>query len=321
MNPTFTHGRPSPPDGDLPERRRDATAFARTAFAREPSLVSVGAAGLLLSCLCLVAVGVRGTFIPPEGKMLDAVRFTFGVGLFTLTMALLLPLAGYSSRARRRWLWGYLVFAGYGLAVESIQSFRGLDPRFPEAGGPLDVIVGIVFGVTAALNVVVFVLLGLRFLRSDVMADRPNLRLGIRYGSAAVALSFAVGILMGVVGGRGVGDAGDLLVSHGLGVHGIQALPLVAVLVRRTDTAARARVWIHAVGIGWLAATAVALAQALLGRPPFETSLLTVLIVAGLLVAWVATGHVLFSWRRWGTPTVLPPETSLSATIGQTDPR
>lgn len=281
-------------------------SFVRTAFAREPSLVSVGVVGLLLSLLCLVAVAVRGTFIPPEGKMLDAVTFTFGVGLFTLTMALLLPLAGYSSRARRRWRRGYLVFAGYGMAIESIQSFRGLDPRFPDAGGLLDVVAGIVFGMTAALNVVVFVLLGLRFFRTDVLADRPILRLGIRYGSGAVALSFAVGILMSVMGGRVVGDAGNLLVSHGLGVHGIQAIPLVALLVQRTGTAARATAWIHAVGIGWLAASAAALAQALLGRPSFETSVLTALIVAGLSVAFVGTSLALLSWRRAGTSTVLP---------------
>ena len=54
------------------------------------------------------------------------------------------------------------------------------------------------------------------------MADRRVLRLGIRYGVAAVALSFSVGIVMSVNSGRKIGDEGNLLVSHGLGVHGIQ---------------------------------------------------------------------------------------------------
>lgn len=281
-------------------RRPSIVGRGLAALAREPVLAWVGAVGILVSLICLVAVAARGTFIPPEGKMLDAVMFTFGVGLFTLTMALLLPLAGYSSTGRRRWRRAYLVFVVYGLALESIQSFRGLDPRFSEAGGTIDVVAGIVFGVTAALNVVVFVVLALRFLRADVLADLPVLRLGIRYGSAAVALSYFVGIVMSVVGGRRVGEAGNLLVSHGLGVHGIQVLPLATLLLVHTATAGRARAWVHAAGMGWLAAATAALAQALLGRPPFEPSALSAVVVAGLAVAVIGIGQALVARGRIG---------------------
>jgi hypothetical protein len=111
-------------------------------FARERGLTMVGVAGVVLASLCLIAVAVRGRFIPPEGKMLDAATFCFGVGVFTLTVALLLPSAGFTPTGRRRWRRGFYVFAVYGLAVESIQAFRGLDPRFTEAGGSIDVIAG-----------------------------------------------------------------------------------------------------------------------------------------------------------------------------------
>jgi hypothetical protein len=86
--------------------------FPRSAFAREPGLFAVGVARLMISFLCLVAVAVRGSLIPPEGKMLDAVTFTFGVAVFPLTMDLLLHLAGFTERARRRWRRVYDVFAG-----------------------------------------------------------------------------------------------------------------------------------------------------------------------------------------------------------------
>ena len=159
-------------------------ASARAVVGREPGLFAVGVAGVVLAGVCLIAVAVRGRFIPPEGKMLDAATFCFGVGVFTLTVALLLPLAGYSPSVRRRWRRAFYVFAVYGLVLEPLQAFRGLDPRFTEEGGQVDVVAGIVFGVTAAFNTVLFVILGLRFFRSDVMADRPTLRVGVRYGAA-----------------------------------------------------------------------------------------------------------------------------------------
>jgi hypothetical protein len=282
---------------DAGGRRPDVAAAIRAPWAGEPGLFAVGAAGLVLALVCLIAVAVRGRFIPPEGKMLDAATFCLGVGVFTLTIALLLPLADYSPPGRRRWRRAYYVFAVYGLVLESLQAFRGLDPRFTEEGGPIDVIAGIVFGVTALSNTVLFVLLGLRFFRSEVLPDRPALRLGIRYGVAAVWLSFAVGISMSVNKGRHVGEEGNLLLSHALGVHGIQTIPAVALLVTWAATAPRTT-WVHAAGIGWLAACTAALVQALLGWAPLEPSVLTALIVAGLTVWAVSAGRSFIAWRQ-----------------------
>ena len=273
-------------------------ASVRAAFAREPGLLAVGVAGIGLAVLCLVAVAVRGRFIPPEGKMLDAATFCFGVAVYTLTIALVLPLAGYAPTARRRWRRAFYVFAVYGFVLESLQAFRGLDPRFTEEGGPIDVIAGVIFGLTALLNTVLFVILGIRFFRSDVLRDRPVLRLGIRYGVMAVTLSFAVGIAMSVNSGRTIGDEGNLLLSHGLGVHGIQTLPLVALLISWAGSRPHSATWLHAAGIGWLAACTAALGQALLGRAPLEPSLLTTVIVAGLTVWAAGAAYSIISTHR-----------------------
>ena len=196
------------------------------------------------------------------------------------------------------------MFAVYGLVLEPLQAFRGLDPRFTEEGSQVDVVAGIVFGLTAAFNTVLFVILGLRFFRSDVMADRAALRVGVRYGAAAVALSFAVGIVMSVNSGRHIGEDGNLLLSHGLGVHGIQTIPIVALLVAAAGTT-RPTTWLHTAGIGWLAACTAALVQALLGHPPLEASLLTITIVAGLTLWAAGASHTLLTWRR--TPHTTPP--------------
>jgi hypothetical protein len=253
---------------------------------------------MVIAFVCLVGVAVQGPSVPPEGKLLDAATFTFGVGLFTLTIALLLPLAGYSPPARRRWRRLYYLFAVYGLVLESLQAFRGLDPRFTEVGDPIDEIAGAVFGVTAGITTVLFALLGLQFFRARVLWDRPVLRLGIRYGVTAVAISFGIGIVMSINSGREVGDDGNLLLAHGLGVHGIQTLPLVALLVEAAAAVAQPRPWVHVAGVGWLAATSAALMQAALGRAPLEPSTLTVLIIIGL-AAWVVVAvFALVSWSR-----------------------
>jgi hypothetical protein len=286
----------------------NAAASARAAIRREPGLSAVGVAGLGVAAVCLVGVAIRGRYVEPEGKLLDAATFCFGVGVFTLTVAVLLPLAGYTPAGRRRWRRAFYVFAVYGLVLESVQAFRGLDPRFTEAGSQLDVVTGIIFGVTAALNTLLFVLLGLRFFRSDVLADRPVVRLGVRYGVAAVWISFAAGIVMSFNSGREVGD-GNLLLSHGLGVHGIQAIPAVALLVAAARTAP-VTTWLNVAGIGWLAACSAALLQALLGDPPLEASLLTAVIVAGVTLWAVGAGQALLTWRAAHTtaPAAATPE-------------
>jgi len=271
---------------------------ARAMFASERGLTALGGVGLVIAFVCLVGVGVHGPLVPPEGKMLDAATFTFGVAIFTLTMALLLPMAGYSETGRRRWRAAYAMFAAYGLVVEPVQAFRGLDPRFTQVGGVVDQIAGAVFGLTALVLTVAFVFLGLRFFRSDVLEDRPILRTGIRYGTVAVWMSFGVGIAMSVNAGRQVGDAGDLMLTHALGVHGIQAVPAVALLLIWATAVSRSSGWIHVAGAGWLAACTAALLQSLVGRPPLETSAFPVAMVAGLVVWAIVGGYARRSWRR-----------------------
>jgi hypothetical protein len=283
MSAPPTHPAPAATTAKRAQRAR-LVATARAVRVREPGLVAVGSAGLVLAGVCLAGVAIHGRTLEPEGKLLDAAVFAFGIGVYTLTIALLLPLAGYSAMARRRWRRAFYVYPVYGLALETLQAFRGLDPRFTEAGAPIDVVAGIVFGVTAASTTVLFVVLGLRFFRPGVLDDRRVLRLGIRYGTLAVGVSFGIGVVMSFNGGRHLGDDGNLLLAHALGVHGLQALPLLGALAAAGTLAGPGR-WVHAGGIAWLLACIAALTQALVGQQATELSVTAVVIVGGL-VAW-----------------------------------
>jgi hypothetical protein len=120
----------------------------------------VGTLGVALSVVCTIGVVVNGRTVAPEGDLFAAATFCFGVGVYALSVALLLPLAEYSPPARRRWRRAAYLFLVYGLVLEPMQAFRGLDPRFTEEGNAFDSVAGIVFGAAAGLTTVLFVLLG-----------------------------------------------------------------------------------------------------------------------------------------------------------------
>jgi hypothetical protein len=263
----------------------------------EPALTGLGGGGMALALVCLAGAAVLGARVPPEGRLLDAAAFNAGVGVFLLTFALLLPVAGLRP-GTRGWARGlFLVFSGYGLALETVQSFRGLNPRFSPHHGTVDMLLGNVFGFTAFLLSVAFVLVGIRFFRRDVLPERPVLRAGIAWGVVAVALSFGVGILMSVMQGRAVGAAGNLIPAHGLGVHGIQALPLLALLLT-WGRVHRARPLVHLAGAAWVGGVLAQVTQALRGAPPVEVSLLPILTGVGLALWAGVLGVGLVGWRK-----------------------
>jgi len=115
-----------------------------------PALVVMGFVGIGLGLICLAVMFARGGVpIPPEGDLHKPATFNIAVGIYILTTALLLPSAGFSERGRKRWVrWNVGLFA-YAYIIETVQVFRGLDPRFSRHGTPLDQIAGGVFFLTA----------------------------------------------------------------------------------------------------------------------------------------------------------------------------
>lgn len=194
-------------------------------------------------------------------------------------------MACFSVRGARLWRITMTVLVLYFYAIETIQAFRGLDPRFTRHGRLMDQVSGAVFGVTALAMIVVTLVLAAAFFRRR---NADLLTISIRYGFAAVGVAFAVGLWMSAIQGREIGAAGDLLVAHGFGFHGIQAVPLVALVLRWSGTARRdGRKMLHVAGIAWLTVTLTLLVQASIGEAPFAPTLLTG-IVALALVAWGA---------------------------------
>lgn len=257
-------------------------------FAGERSLVMIGLLGLALAGMIAVYIGFNGAAVGLEGDLHKAFSFDAAIGLFILSIAAIMPLAGLSPRKRKVIRISLIQGSLYSYAVETIQHFRGINPRFTREGTIADTILGALFGLESLVIIIVTVLIAISFFRKRRPDGRVLTVLGIRYAFLSTMLAFAGGVWMIALQGRYTGDEGNLIVSHGLGFHALQALPLLGLLLEHAQVdGKRARTILHAGSIAWTAALVLIILQTALGRTVFELAALPIL--AGiLLLVWLA---------------------------------
>jgi hypothetical protein len=291
-----------PASGGIGAAMRTAAAGALRVFRRERALTAVAVLGIVLGIGCAVAIGVRGTqLVGAEGHLRKAMAFDIAVGIYLLTLVLLLPLARFSRGGLAAWRVTLVLLTLYAYATENIQIARGIDPRFTQVGSATDQILGGVFFLTATGMIVTFAIVAWKVLaRRTDGADGPLL-LAIRYGGVAVFGAFAAGFWMSAAQGSRAGAEGSILPLHAIGFHGMQALPLVAILLTWAGVAAhRARPWIHTAGVAWLAACAAIAWQTAQGRAVLEFAPANG-IAAGALLAWAVVAVIAArTWLRAG---------------------
>lgn len=263
-------------------------------FAGEGSLVITGIIGFLLSAGIAVFILVKGPMIGPEGNVGDAFSFNAALGIFILSIAAILPLAKFGNR-KRKLIRGYIVwYALFSYAVETVQNFRGFNPRFSQAGTVFDVALGISFGVVSLVLVTLMLFVAIQFFRMKQPYERPMLLMGIRYAFLSVMAANLAGIWMIVLQDRLIGAAGNIIVLHGMGFHSLQTLILTAWLLERVQFNDRLKKrLIHSGSIAWMLSILLIGLQTILGRSVFELTLLPILS-AILLLGWLATAVAAF---------------------------
>jgi len=267
-----------------------ATEMLRGLLRRERALVALGLAGFALAAVAAAVAAVNGGWLlGAEGRLLEAAKFNLAIGIFTLSLALVLPLAPLSDRGRRRWVGWMLGLGIFNYGMENVQAWRGLNPRFSEIAGPADQLLGGFFFLSALGVMVLFFILMRGFFRPDALADHPALRTALRYAAAGGAVAYGVGITMSLVSaGRTLG-AGDQMIAHAAGFHSLQAVPVVALLLGASLLpAARTRLWTQVAGVGWVALCLGLAVQALTGHAPTTPTPALGLTLAGAL-AWTAS--------------------------------
>ncbi|MFS0557031.1 hypothetical protein [Brevibacillus sp. 179-C9.3 HS] len=252
-------------------------------FQGEKWLVYTGLLGFLLAVICAIWVMLYGGPVAPYGDVSKAFSFNAALGIFLLSTAAIIPFSGMGTISRAFFRWSYIALALYSYAAETVQNFRGVDPRFVKNGAPFDEAVSFIFTFVALLLVLFYVFLAAQYFRRKSYSLNPELVVSIRYAMIAVMLSFVAGIWISFNDGRVVGLQGNIIWLHGLGFHALQAVPFVAWLARRKKHAR----FIHVTGIAYLLGLAVIGWQTYLGRAVLELSVFPILAACCFLIAFI----------------------------------
>jgi hypothetical protein len=204
----------------------------------------------------------------------------FAISLTLYCLALAWMLGQLRERVMRRT--GWLIVAGVALEMVIIVGQAARDQRSHfNADGGFGTVLYAVMGATITGVWLATLAIALRFLR-EPGRDRA-MALAIRLGLAVSLVGMAVGFVMSAHGAHAVGvpdggaglplvgwstTGGDLRVGHFVGLHALQALPLLAALLatRSLPEAARTRV-VVSVAAGYLGLVLLLTWQALRAQP------------------------------------------------------
>ncbi|WP_114379933.1 hypothetical protein [Paenibacillus prosopidis] len=268
-------------------------------FEGEKWLVLTGLLGFLLAGVCALWIILYGGEVSPEGDLSKAFSFNAALGMFLLSTAAISPFSGMKAKSRAFFRWSYIILALYSYFAETVQNFRGVNPRFVQDGSAFDIGVGNGFAFVALLLVLYYLVLAIQYFRRKAYNLRSELVLGIRYAMIAIMLSFAAGIWISVNQGRLIGLHGNIIWLHGLGFHALQAVPLVAWLTERTSlTPTVRRRWIHLTGIAYLIGLLAIGWQTFLCNSIMEWSVLPILACGSFMIAIGGGALVLRQTRK-----------------------
>lgn len=251
-------------------------------LARDGALTVTG--GVMLIGFAVAAVASMGDrrLILGVNPWLKPMKFFASVAIFLLTAAWFMAETRPSPWALALVRWTFVVTMCVELGLICLQAARGTTSHFNEAT-PFDAVVFAVMGVAITINTVAAA--GLLWL---IRLDTPPVRAGYLWGVRLGLALFIIGSLLGFLmvarkahtvpapdGGPGLPfvnwstTRGDLRIAHFVGLHALQALPLVGFVLDRTTrlTAPERGTLVLAVAVMWLLAVGGLWRRALRGRP------------------------------------------------------
>jgi hypothetical protein len=296
-----------------------------------PMLV-LAAAMVLWALVAGVGLAVDDRLVVGAPAWAKPLKFALSIALYAVTWSWLISLLTGRARRAASWISIVLVLA---LMVEvvgiTIQVVRGTRSHFNMAT-TFDTTLFFLMGQSIAVLWMLTLVLAILLLRAPV-AD-SSVRHAIRWGTAIALVGMALAFLMtmptaqqaaaadagatlDVIGGHTVGAAdggaglpllgwstqhGDLRVGHFVGMHALQALPLLALGLQRLaprlprlDERARTGL-VTTAAVGWLLLTALVTWQALRGQSVLAPDATT--LTAGLALVGVLALGVRLSLRR-----------------------
>ena len=287
----------------------------RLAFESSPALTWLGTASLLAAVVGLGLQAVDPRQLAGASVWLKPTKFGVSIAVFSFTLAWLLRAISVPQKQRRRLVTAIASLLLLELVIICGQAARGVASHFNMAT-LLDALLFQVMGVAILAVTVAVARLGIYALRTRY--ENSALGTGIRLGFAIMVFGCAIGAVMPrptptqletlqrgrptpLIGSHTVGveddthyevpltrwntQSGDLRVSHFIGLHALQVLPLIGLWLsrrRRLDSQLATKfTWIA--GAGYFGLTLTTLVQALRGVPLFALD--TPTLVLGAAVA------------------------------------
>ena len=286
------------------------TATLRSAPRRHRPLLTLTAVMTLLAVVAGVGVLVDDRLLLGAPVWLKPFKFAVSFAVYGLTLAWMLSVLPRRSRVGEWAATAIVPVSVIEVAVITFQAARGHRSHFNEETA-LDGLIWSVMGASIMLLFVAHLVVGLIAMLQRI-PDRVaayGIRLGL--GLAALGMLAAVPMVLpgqdpgvdGVTGAHAVGvpdggaglpltgwstTGGDLRIGHFVGMHGLQVLPLLAILVTRRGLDRRTGTRLLLVAAAAYAALVVLLTwQAMRGQPLLRPDAVT-LGAFGALVAGTA---------------------------------
>lgn len=302
---------PIPPAGGAQHR-------LRRLWRANPPLVALGLASLVLLVVTAALAATDPRTITGAPAWLKPMKFAISTAFYTFSLVWLLSFI----EGRRRLVavigWVSTITLVVELVLIVFQVARGVASHF-NFGTPLDAAIFIAMGAFISLTWAMCLLAIILLIRQPMTdaAFGASLRLGLIAAALGMGLAFfmtapsaaqitalqngsggailgahAVGVPDGGAGLPVVGwstEGGDLRIAHFVGLHGVQALPLLALALQRLVGARlgarRLTLLVWTAGVGYLTLVAGLAWQALRGQSIIHPDGLTVAALAGLIGA------------------------------------
>ena len=297
----------------------------RSAIRASRPLAALTAAMVALAAVCLVGLLLDPRVLGGQPIWAKPFKFSVSIALYAATLAWMISLI--TAPTARRWAGRFAAAVAVTGAVEMVaivgQVIRGRASHF-DVATPLDAAVWSVMAISITVLWVATAGIAVLLLRERTlpMATAWAVRLGLAVALLGMAAAFLMtgptgaqiaaaqaSGTMPTVGGHAVGvpdggaglplvgwstTGGDLRIGHFVGLHALQALPLLALalaaLAARVPALGPERVRAHLVAVvaaAWTALTVVLVWQALRGQPLLAPDGPTLVALAAVVVLTV----------------------------------
>jgi hypothetical protein len=290
-----------------------------------PPLTATGVLMTAVLAATMVGLMTDPRLITGAPAWLKPAKFAASIAIYTLTLAWIFSLIPEGTRTRRLVGWTTAVVMVVEMAIIVFQAFRGATSHF-NVGTPLDAVLFGTMGAAIVVQTLTTIAVAMALWR-HAFTDRA-LGWALRLGMTMTIVGALTGGLMTqptrqqldaaragepmrVVGAHTVGAPdggpglpgtgwstthGDLRVAHFLGLHALQALPIVTLLLARRRVGDRVRVRLTLTAAGsYVGLFAILLVQALRGQSLLAPDALTLTLVGiwALATAALASASVL----------------------------